>query len=186
VRLHHAPPVWPLRPHTPGRLPRAAGLVRLCADVHCTGAHLRSTRSLKMDLERVPLVVCRTGPSNDPNGLLLQPQIQMRFLGSETHRTEGSRGSTHTPEAPDTAAPSAPQGSAAATGQAATAASPARCCGIESDDHVYAGARPPPLLPHLLLKVVLSLFPFSSAHPLGFLFLAARVVADGGSGIILK
>jgi hypothetical protein len=51
---------------------------------------------------------------------------------------------------------------------------------------VYAGARPPPLLPHLLLKVVFSLFPFSSSHSLGFMFLDARVAADDGSRIIFE
>jgi hypothetical protein len=56
------------------------GLVRLCAHVHCTGAHLRSTRSLKMDLERVNLWFAEPAHQINPNGLLLQPQIQMRFL----------------------------------------------------------------------------------------------------------
>jgi hypothetical protein len=95
------------------------------------------------------------------------------FLESETIAPKGQGvRPTHTPEAPTR---QLPQLLKAAPPPPATAASPARCCGIEYDDHGYAGARPPPLLPHLLLKAVLSLFPFSSAHPLGFLFLAARL-----------
>jgi hypothetical protein len=40
--------------------------------------------------------------------------------------------------------------------------------------------------PHLVLMVISSLLHLSSAHPLGFLVLVARVAVDGGFRIILE
>jgi hypothetical protein len=73
VHLHSAPPTWPSCPRVSSRLPRAAGLARLYALVHCTGSHPCPSRSAI-----VPLSLSATHPAVPPH--MLSSPVPARIL----------------------------------------------------------------------------------------------------------